>query len=272
MRSVILPHNMASEGSKALSSILGFRRIRRENSAYRYNKGDVVINWGCPERPNHIPEDAIVINDFESVANASNKIRAFEIMNREDVSIPNFTTDEDEAYYWSSEGNKTIVARTVINGHGGNGIVICEPGDFIPDAKLYTMYVPKKSEYRVHVFDGRIIDVTRKVLREDYPDKPNVNWKVRNHANGFIFTRFKRGVEQNRFNEEKHVCPNWVKEEAIGACNALCLSFGAVDVIYNQKENRAYVLEVNTAPGIADIACDRYANSFRSFIENEDNF
>lgn len=261
MSIVILPYNMGSEGSANLASSLGVRRIRREKSVYKYKNEDVIINWGCNSKPIHIPNDAKVINSFESVASATNKIMAFEIMAMKGVSIPPFTTDRYEAISWSEEDNETVVVRTTIKGHGGEDIIICEPGDIIPEAPLYTMYIPKKSEYRVHVVDGCVIDITRKVLREDCPDKQNVNWKVRNHANGFIFTRFKKGAEQRILNEELYNCPSCVRNQAAKACQALNLDFGAVDIIYNQKQDFAYVLEVNTAPGIADTACKRYAEN-----------
>jgi hypothetical protein len=65
--------------------------------------------------------------------------------------------------------------------------------------------------------------------------------------------------------KEMDVCSNKVKLEALRAVLALNLDFGAVDVIYNQHRDRAYVLEVNTAPGIAEYTTNVYAEHLRYF-------
>lgn len=270
MATVILPHNMASEGAKALSSELGFTRIRREQSRYKHKADNVIINWGCSTRPPHVPEDAKVLNTFDAVAVASNKLRSFECMSNSGVNLPPFTRNNVVAKQWQQNGH-TVFARTILNGHAGNGIIIAEPNDPIPDAPLYVCYVPKKKEYRVHVFKNRVIDVVRKVLREDHPDKENVNWKIRNHDNGFIFTRLNKHMPPNpdgSLKEEMCVCPNAVKSMSVLAVHALGLDFGAVDVIWNERYGEAYVLEVNTAPGIADTACERYAQAFTNALAN----
>ena len=44
------------------------------------------------------------------------------------------------------------------------------------------------------------------------------------------------------------------------------LDFGAVDVIYNGHSNRAYVLEINTAPGLTGTTLDNYAAALRNLI------
>jgi glutathione synthase/RimK-type ligase-like ATP-grasp enzyme len=66
---------------------------------------------------------------------------------------------------------------------------------------------------------------------------------IRNAANGWVFA-----VNDVRFTspeiEEK------VRSYSVAAVKALGLDFGAVDIIVNKKGTEAYVLEVNTAPGI----------------------
>lgn len=275
MAIVMLPHNPVSEGAKAVSGNMGINRIKREQSNYRHRKENVVINWGCPVRPPHIPEDALVLNRFEAVAIASDKLKSLNVMVDGGVRCPPFTTSKDEAYDWLEAG-KTVVVRKILNGHGGKGIEIYEPGcmddaDWVlPDAPLYTQYVPKKSEYRIHVMNGRVIDVTRKTLREDYEDKKNVNWKVRNLDNGFIFSRFNKNYldRNNNPQEEIYIVNGAIKAEARRAVKVLGLDFGAVDIIWNEKYQKAFVLEVNTAPGVADTAAERYANNFLTEVRN----
>jgi len=153
-----------------------------------------------------------------------------------------------EASEWLKQGH-TVVCRTVLNGHSGNGIIIAENEDELVKAPLYTRYVKKQNEYRVHVFNGKMIHKQRKARRLDVPDE-EVDWKVRNHDNGFIFQI------------EDFDLPEDCEKQAIAAVEALGLDFGAVDVVYNGKEQKAYVLEVNSAPGLSGTTLDKYVEVF----------
>lgn len=253
----IFAYNANSEGARALSEALNVRRIRRENSRYIGGPNKTVINWGCSgELPANI-RGSRIINRPEAVALVTNKLTFLRTCQREgSPRIPEFTTDREVARRWLNEGIK-VVARTILNGHSGNGIVILEgDGVDIPVAPLYTKYVPKKEEWRLHVFkDGaqlRIIDMQRKIRDPDYPGVPD--WNVRSHANGFIFAR---NVEP----------PNPdVLRQALLALDASGLDFGAVDVIWNQQAGCAYVLEINSAPGLSGTTITSYADAFRKFF------
>jgi D-alanine-D-alanine ligase-like ATP-grasp enzyme len=76
---------------------------------------------------------------------------------------------------------------------------------------------------------------------------------VRNLANGFVYV----------FDEAPPAC---VKEEAIKALESTGLAFGAVDVIYNQQQDKAYVLEINTAPGLEQRTAEAYALAFKEIV------
>ncbi|MNY63636.1 hypothetical protein D3C86_2006230 [compost metagenome] len=51
------------------------------------------------------------------------------------------------------------------------------------------------------------------------------------------------------------------------AVNAIGLTFGAVDVIWNEYRHQAYVLEVNTAPGLTGTTLEKYAEAFRGLMQ-----
>lgn len=278
MSIVMLPHNPASEGAKAVANNMRITRIKREGSSYKHRDENIVINWGCPAIPPHIPENAEIINSFKAVARASDKLSAMICFIENGVHCPPFTTDKGEAHDWMEQG-RTVVVRKILNGHAGKGIEIYDPEyledpDWVlPNAPLFTQYVPKKSEYRVHVVGNEVIDVTRKVLSEDYPDKENVNWKIRNHDNGFIFTRFNKNAPPRPNGEpyeERDIVSPSIKVLSIQAVRCLGLDFGAVDIIWNSKAQRAFVLEVNTAPGVADTAAERYASALARFATKRD--
>ena len=128
-------------------------------------------------------------------------------------------------------------------------------------APLYVMYIKKKDEYRIHVLRNNIIDVQRKGLRAEFQGQQDVNFLIRNLANGFMFVRNDNaGVQLIN----SSTVPQVVKNVAVQAVAALGLDFGAVDVIYNQQQKAAYVLEVNTAPGIEASTVLSYRDAFLS--------
>ena len=119
-------------------------------------------------------------------------------------------------------------------------------GEQVVQAPLYTKYVKKKSEFRVHVFDNEVIHVQEKRRRAGVEDVDN---QIRNHDNGWVFCV--QNVE----------APADVTDQALRAVRAAGVDFGAVDVIYNQKKNEAYVLEINTAPGLEGTTLEKYADA-----------
>lgn len=174
------------------------------------------------------------------------------------VRTPEFTTSREEAFRWLIKGN-TVVERHILNGNSGAGIRLVEPNgeEELSKAPLYVKYVPKKQEYRIHVCGGEAVDIQRKARRKDVADE-DINWKIRNHDNGFIFARNEDGV-----------VPPDVIVQAINSVKLLGLDFGAVDVIFNDKEQQAYVLEVNTAPGLSGSTLEGYVSRFKAIINGE---
>ena len=48
---------------------------------------------------------------------------------------------------------------------------------------------------------------------------------------------------------------------------AVGLKFGAVDLIWNELENKSYVLEINTAPGLTGATLEKYAQAIVKDIQ-----
>ena len=236
---------------KMLESDVNLRVIRRENSRFKGNENKTVINWGASSMPEEVMK-ADLINKPEAVAIAADKIKFFEVM-KDKVSIPEHTTDYDTALGWLEEGC-TILARSTLTGHSGQGISVVEAGDdlsvYRPSTKMYVKYIPKKEEYRIHVVGGEVVDMARKA-KPHHLDADQTNWKVRTHSNGFVFVR-----EDCNPHED-------VLTEAVKAVEECGLDFGAVDIIWNDYRKKPFVLEVNTAPGIEGQTLDTYADHLK---------
>lgn len=252
----IYPYKEGSNSVKNLrEKIEELRVIRRENSRFRGNKEKIVINWGCTQLPEEVKK-SVVVNNPEAVAIASNKLSFFDKM-KDKVQIPEYTTSLEEAKEWSEKG-ETVVVREVLNGHSGEGIVILENLVEFQDynhhnAKMYVKYIPKKHEFRIHVSKGGVIDQQRKAVRRDMPPNYRPNFKVRNHHNGFVFVR-----------EDVNPDPQ-VIEQAVLAVAECGLDFGAVDVVWNNFRNKAFVLEVNTAPGLEGTSVETYSEALKTY-------
>ena len=258
MKLYIYPYKAGSKSVAALKEALGAKIIRLENSRFK-GKGKVVINWGNSMTNEEI-EAAAVLNEPDKVANATNKRTFFETVVGH-VSIPDFTTEKEEAESWLPS---PVVVRERLQGHSAEGVVILEDVDDFANynhnrAKLYVRYIPKRTEYRVHVVNGEVIDVQQKAIRHNR-SSTTVNFRIQNHANGFIYKR------------EDVNPPNMVLEEAVKAVTLCGLHFGAVDVIWNEFRKTAYVLEVNTAPGLEGQTVEKYTVAFdlmRQILEEQ---
>lgn len=247
----ILPYKQGSKSAKALADALGGKVLKLVGSKFRPRAGDICINWGSTQeyKPEYLRYEGFY-NLPCNVKAASNKLKFFQLMKEDNAEIiPEFWTNPDDI----PDEAFPVVCRTVLAGHSGAGIVIADDRGGLVVAPLYTKYIKKKDEYRVHC--GKqgeefvVISLQRKARREGFEEP---NWQVRNHSNGFVFVR----GDVNP--------PAPVIESAFQALRATGLDFGAVDVIWNDKSKRAYVLEINTAPGLEGQTVQDYANFFRN--------
>lgn len=255
----IYPYHEGSMSARDLCKELGVKRIKHNNSTFPGGEKYTILNWGAGELK--VPTNGSrILNNPKIVNTCANKLSFFKAMKKakNGPRIPPWTTDIKEAVSWIGKGI-TVVARTVLTGHSGKGIVFNDDIDKFVKAPLYVQYIKKMEEYRIHFAFNEVIDCQKKVLRkEDEEGKPidpkTVDWRIRNHSNGFIFIR-----EGIRPHED-------VILQAEKAYKSSGLDFGAVDVIFNNHESKAYVLEINTAPGLEGQTIESYANAFRKHL------
>jgi len=251
-RPILYPYKMKSSSAKKLSEALGVKRVRLFGK-FRNNFNRPVVNWGNSKRAWWMDRwpNQVILNTPESVAISRNKRLTFEKFAENQVPCPEWTTSKEEAFEWD-----TVVCRTILTGKGGRGIIIWnkDSGEELPDAPLYTKYFKKKREFRVHVFNGEVIDFAEKKKRRE---AQNVNYKIRNHGD-WVFCR--EGVE----------LPECCAQAAIQAVKAVGLTFGACDVGYNEMKNLPCVFEVNSAPGIEGTTVLKYKEAIEKFLQQQE--
>lgn len=210
---VISSHNIKSNALKelanALSERLGYRVFR-------------VL-------PNNV-RNRIPIHFMGGV----DKVTQFQEFRRHGISSPGFTTDRNSINNLTS---RRVVARTLTSASEGKGIVIFDKDDHNPpQAPLYTEYIPKKKEFRVHVWNNEAFLVQEKRKKNSFENERDT--QIRNTANGYVFCR------------DNVVEPNDLRPLAVSAVQALGRTYGAVDIIWQEKSNKSFVLEVNSRPGM----------------------
>lgn len=235
----IYSYNQGSRSAKALAEALGGRVLKHEGSKYKPREGDIVINWGAGDFKNFRP--AAVLNP--NVKIASCKLSSFQKFAENGVRAPRFWTDRNDI----PNDAFPVMCRTKLRGHSGDGIVVANTRNELVPCQLYTEYVKKKDEYRVHILKGQAFFIQRKARKLDVAEP---NWQIRNLDGGFVFVETALAE-----------VPRDVITQATAAIPALGLDFGGVDVMWNEREERAYVLEVNTACGLEDRTAERYKDA-----------
>jgi glutathione synthase/RimK-type ligase-like ATP-grasp enzyme len=240
-----------SESAYALAHMDGFRRMTEGKGL---KKGQTIVNWGVGD-DTKFPEFDFAFNLLncpDAVCRAVNKKSAFSIWAGHHVSTVPWTANKAVAKEWLASGH-IVVVRKLLTGHEGNGIVIVEPGEQLPDAQLYTRYIKNRyREFRVHATRGQAFASHMKIKNPHDPNPPKT-WKVRSYANGFIFQR--------------NNVPASAKRDALAveAVSTLGLDFGAVDIL-EDKNGNFFVLEVNTAPGIEGQTTPAYAKAIKELV------
>jgi hypothetical protein len=261
-RIIFWPYNLGSQGCKELAHLLGALRVR-SNGNYRPRATDVLINWGngAGARVNwNIHQVGQLLNLPQAVSTASDKLSCLTTLREAGILVPLFGNNRDEMAHLLAEGRvRRVYCRTLTRASEGRGIVVATSTDGLVDAPLYTAGIDGyRDEYRVHVFHGEVIDVVqkRKMSSEKLEEEGLIyDPHVRNHDKGWVFSR--EGID----------VPESVRQAAIAATVAVGLDFGAVDIIVRRNAlSQAFVLEINTAPGLEGTTLTRYAEAIRRLI------
>jgi glutathione synthase/RimK-type ligase-like ATP-grasp enzyme len=246
-------NNQGSASGRLLAEALGAKRLKEQGSTWRNSPGRAVILWGLAEVTPNLQLGGRIVNPPDAVRLCANKLTFFRTMGNNQGIVP-WTDSFDEVKRRFVEGGvKVVVGRRTLTGHSGEGIVIMErdkPETWVEGLPLYTDYIPKKEEYRVHIAFGQVIDVQKKVRKLDVPDE-DIDWKIRNLQNGFVYARENLAVPE--------VVLSAVTNNLVPG-----LDFGAYDVVYNERNNAAFLLEVNTAPGLKGTTLTKYVEAFLS--------
>jgi hypothetical protein len=256
MKPIIYPYKMGSKSAIALAKFFNTKRVYPDGYYFPY-RSHLIVNWGNSTVPAwKLNMTGGCLNHPNSVAIAASKIKTYRRLEEKNVPTVYWTESVGVVREWLGD-DYIVLARAYDNLSQGRGITILDnPEVDIPKARFYSRYQEHNGEYRVHVFNGRVIDfVQKKKMRDERIEERGLthNKYVRNHQNGWIFARV--DVE----------LPDGVEDTCINAVDALGLDFGAVDVIYSE-ESGPIVLEINTAPGLEGTTLEKYQQAIGELL------
>lgn len=191
---------------------------------------DHVVCYGAiPKTVTHrVLDGKTYLNDAFVVREYADKYKALIVLSEHGVSVPAFSKSPNTLTF--------PILRRPDKHSGGSGFELFrDTVELYPtQGKHYMQFIDAKAEYRVHVFGGDIIRISRKKARHE-----NANTECKSHANGWYFSK----CDITRVSDR-------VKVEAIKAVEALGYDFGAVDIVVSKTGGDAYVLEVNSGAGL----------------------
>lgn len=250
-RVILFPYSFGSDGAKRVAAELTVREVPnlrvRADGDYHPKDGDFIVGWGAGHPGSWFRECSKVaceyINKPDAICRSVDKITAFTRFKREGVQTPPWTQSEAKALEWSKSG-EWVCVRTRTEGMDGAGLILATKPSQLQWAPLYTQFIPNEREFRVYVFDGKVIDTLEKKA-----DDEATNQFIRTESNHYIYLRQGSNIPG-------------LGKLAIAATKALDLTFAGIDIIMDKK-GECYVLETNTAPGIGQITARRIAEAIR---------
>lgn len=242
----VYPYTQHSHGSIMIAEELDGKRVKLTNSHYTHKPENVLINWGngnCPY--------PMALNPSSAVVKVIDKVSFFKTLQGTGLIPPcAFSLEEAKANL-----SLPIVCRTLVEAADGEGIVIADNPNQLVNAKLYTQYTDKTSEYRIHMGRtkaGAIVVICRqkKYLSDAFTGD----------------TRIWTGQE-TKLQPIETAVPQVIAVARTAFAKFPDLTFGAFDIIYNNSTGNAYVLEINSAPMMNSFTTKAYADFFRTFAE-----
>lgn len=226
---IISPKCTSKSAQYLADSIGAYYENPYKTDRYDFTEFDRVINWGYskPVATNSI------INHFDNVRLAVNKIKTFETLVGKTNIVP-FTTNPEVAHNWKTQ----VVARKLADSSKSKGIEHVNSTDLFaycnPEYKLFTKYIDHIGEFRINVFKGKVVSMLEKT--------------VVGH------------------NFEFKLIPGEPIDELIDMVSAvstnLHLDFYGLDVVFDE-DNKPILLEVNSAPMLFGITGQRFVKLFQ---------
>jgi glutathione synthase/RimK-type ligase-like ATP-grasp enzyme len=144
-----------------------------------------------------------------------------------------------------------VLVRKTLTSFGGKGIIVCNNIDeynaVMRRNYYWTPFVKCEFELRVHLFDNQVNRIYKKVNQNGDENE----YPIRNHVGGYHFS-LRRNDAYPKVLELAQSIGNLFME--IGG------HFSAIDLGWDKLNQRYFVFESNSAPGLNSVNAVEYAN------------
>lgn len=194
------------------------------------DSGAPLVRWGNGQ---HFFNNDTSYNSREVIGVCGSKSHFASAMQR--AGIPHVE------YYRGTEPNKfPVVIRTVLNGHGGEGIVICKSIEEYRRnyaGHVWSYWYNFDFELGVHILNGRVERVFKKVWKNDSAEP---EFPIRNTDRGYNFSL----KEIEKYPKLQTIVDEFYR--------AVPLKMGRLDIAWD-KPNKTYrIIEANSAPSLSE--------------------
>lgn len=258
-------------------------------------KSTIVIGWGCKTKESVNLKQHSVINHPDKIRKNRNKFSALDILKKAGVPVADFVSSNDVLTALAAARNTInlpLVGRKKYH-QGGKEFWTCLTKVQIKraidqGAEYFQNYLSIVDEYRLHVFQGKVINMQKKTERKNMAgafkeqhgtrianiadkNKVNLDEQTMNYVLDNLGKReehpdqiIKSNTRGWKFSQIKTAKAE-LKEAAVNAVKAIGLDFGAVDCCIIE-DGKPFIIEVNTGPGLQGSSFDAYVTAFKEAI------
>lgn len=257
----------------------------------------MVIGWGTKTNDNVTIPGAKVLNHPNEIRSNRNKFATLQRLGAEKDMVAPFIKANDIMRAMDNVNSPIclpLVGRT--NYHqGGKGFWICLTKSHVRNAldegaQYFQNYIDIKDEFRVHVFEKKVVCAQKKVKRNNVEEAyiEQHTEKIENIAGKndrvldketlkYTLGRLAKEnlgvdmiVRSNRkgwkFSHVKTINKD-MEKLAVKALKAIGLDFGAVDCCVD-AEGKPWIIEINSGPGLDGTTLKAYVEKFNAVVED----
>lgn len=217
MKVCVVHPKISSKSAGRLAERIGADCVNPFQENRNYGGYDLVFNYGCSKLP--IKYAGAIINSPKAIYRCIDKRVTHMLLKNAGIPTVDFCLNRmNIPKHW-----KIIICRATAFGAKNEGMTYVYQGDEVPKAELYTEYFNHRAEYRIVVFQGKVIARYRKVKKKG-------EWE--------LVLYLKKGFEE-------------VDTHCINAAKVLGIDYVGFDVL-EARNGKCVLLEANSAPILTD--------------------